>query len=197
MSIRKVLFSFGIACLMGAALVFNGCNGFDPFDPLPHCYKLTYTPTKGAPRTQVVDYVWMNGDDLMSHMKWIDETYGDYPSWQRTEETDERSCKARKDYEPYTPGESSGGGGSSSSTEFSLYGTWVNGSYSLIFYTDATFSYRTPSYEAYGTFSVFGKDITLRFTDCEDNSSIVGQVKMARITADNKIEFEYRVFDKY
>jgi hypothetical protein len=196
---KKVLFGLSIACMLCTALVFDGCNGVDPFDPTSYCYKLTYTPTKGSDRgIKIVDYVWMNGDDLLSHKQWIETTYGVYPSHEKITGTSSKSeCLAKKD------GSSSQGGGGGyvddddpvtpPSGEFNICnGTWVSGSKYLEFYSNGTFKYWTSNFTAEGTYSIFGLDITFKFTYCDNPnySEYSNTTKMGLLnTSTNKIEF--------
>lgn len=195
MHMKKVLLGLSIACMLCTALVFDGCNGVDPFDPTEYCYKLTYTPTKGSDRGKyIVDYVWMNGDDLLSHKNWISENYGVYPSHEKITGTSSKSqCMSYKD-----GSSSQGGGGSSSGGDQNINsGTWYCGSQYLEFYSGGSFKYwketgsASTSFTAYGTYSLFGNTYTLRFSevDNENYSDMEGWVKEARLTSDGRLYF--------
>lgn len=203
MHMKKVLLGLSIACMLCTALVFDGCNGVDPFDPTEYCYKLTYTPTKGSDRGKyIVDYVWMNGDDLLSHKNWISENYGVYPSHEKITGTSSKSqCMSYKD-----GSSSQGGGGSSSGGDQNINrGTWYSGNMYLEFYDNGTFTfwvetgYEATSFTAHGTYSLFGDTYTLYFTDCDNPnfSQYASGVKQARKTTDGtRLEFLDRYFEQ-
>lgn len=203
MHMKKVLLGLSIACMLCTALVFDGCNGVDPFDPTEYCYKLTYTPTKGSDRGKyIVDYVWMNGDDLLSHKNWISENYGVYPSHEKITGTSSKSqCMS------YKNGQSSGGDDDPYIPSPTMNSdVWVSGSkYLEIYKNSSSFKYgqetgsAATSFTAYGTYSLFGNTYTLRFSsvDNENYSEMESWVKEARISPDgSQLEFLGLYFQK-